>query len=127
MIENWVRSTEVLWEELNGETLLVNPSAETSWVLNAAAAAVWKLCDGTRGLIEVAGCAAVSQDDVALFCERFGGLGLLRAAIHATPVSAPPGSAMFRSPFNDPPAYRMLGLGSGSRRRPSPRGHSGPG
>ncbi len=54
MAGKWVRSDDVVWEELGGEVLLVHPRSGARWLLNATAGAIWKLCDGTRGAGELA-------------------------------------------------------------------------
>src|SRR5438067_618697 len=82
---NWKRAKEVVWEELDGEALLVNPKSGASWSLNATASMIWKLCDGTRGLGELASSlakasgrsASQARREVAEFCERIAATGLL--------------------------------------------------
>lgn len=113
MNKNWKRDDAIVCEELNGEALLVNAATGASWLLNASALAVWKLCDGRHPFSE----------EMAGMCRQFIQLGLLTeapklAAINGT-VYALRGSSM--------PSIRPLNLGSGPRRRPSPRGVSGPG
>ncbi len=107
MSETWVRSNSVVWEEVDGGMLLVNPVSGARWVFNAAAAAVWKLCDGTR-----------AAGEAEAFCAALARAGLLRpsaqlaAACHMSVIGAP--------------TFQTLGAGRGSRRRPSPGGVSGP-
>src|SRR5437764_248486 len=99
----WIHSDNVVWEELDGGLLLVDPSTGARWLLNAAAGAVWKLCDGTRMACES-----------AAFCASLAGAGLLK------PVSGFP--VEFHMNVLGEPSFQTLGAGPGSRRRPSPRG-----
>jgi len=135
MATKWVRSDDIVWEELHGEALLVSPATGRSWSLNAAAALIWKLCDG-RGLSEMArafatasGCSLrQSRRDILEFCTRVAEQGLLNAVDsgRSQPALSLP-EAAFLSGLTAPPMLRPLGLVSGPRRRPSPRGNSGPG
>jgi hypothetical protein len=132
MAITWKRSNEIVWEELDGEALLVSPISGARWSLNAAAAAVWKCCDGTRSLAALSSAFAQAsglslreaRQEIAAFCQRFSELGLLHA--QAQLVTATLNSPTFRSGI-EAPSFKALGLGHGPRRRPSPRGNSGPG
>ncbi len=103
----WIRSKNVVWEEVDGGALLVDPATGARWVLNAAAAAVWKLCNGTS----VAG-------ESAAFCAALAGAGLLQPAAGLAAES--------RMSVLGTPSFQALGAGHGARRRPSPGGVSGP-
>ncbi len=107
MSDIWVRSSHVVWEEMDRGVLLVDPASGARWLLNAAAAAVWKFCDGTR-----------AAGDAAAFCASMAGAGLLRPAASL--------SAACHMSVSGAPAFQTLGAGRGSRRRPSPGGVSGP-
>jgi hypothetical protein len=135
MTTQWIRTNEVVWEVLNGEALLVNPATDRRWSLNATAAEVWNACDGTRGLRELTQAFAVASGrnvrvvkrEIASFCESLNKLGLLRSSNTSMPAQTATGGAVFRCGGSIPPMFRELSLGNGARRRPSPRGNSGPG
>ena len=56
----------VVAEEMGEELLLYRPSTHQAIHLNGTAAAVWKLCDGTRTVKDVATCLeAAFPDDKA--------------------------------------------------------------
>ena len=130
MDTKWVRSADVAWEELGREALLVSAETGARWSLNAAATRVWKACDGTLGLSELARASGLAEfEKVAEFCSAFAQMGLLRGSSQLALASAGTrgGGAVFMSGLESP-AFRALGVGaSGPRRRPSPRGNSGPG
>ena len=114
----WARSEELVWEELDGEAVLVQPRTGRTWRLNAAAAALWRACDGTTQQLS-AECMA--------FCRRLELEGLLtRIGAPALDVSTPmfecSGTALRVSEL---PQLQELSFGSGPRHRPSPRGLSG--
>jgi len=119
MNTKWVRSTGVVWEELDGETVVVNPATGARWSLDAAATRIWKTCDGALGLRELAHDVAALSEITAL-CNALGRIGLL------TQGGATEGTVCMSG--LSVPGVRALGVGaSGPRRRPSPRGNSGPG
>ncbi len=132
MATQWKRSHDVVWEELDGAVLLVNTTTGMRCHLNAAAAAVWKLCDGRHSVSELAAAVARSCEEVLRVCRQLSEIGLL---------SGSPALAGSSALYNDysclrngvsanlagAPAFTLLGLGEGPRRRPSPRGNSGPG
>ncbi len=122
MNQNWARSEQIIWEELDGAALLVNPATGARWTLNATAAALWKLCDG-RTSAEIARLLARSREEIAEFCAKFETLGLLTGARKLVPV--PIDGATYRT-CSTGPSFRPLGLGNGPRRRPGPSGISGP-
>jgi len=53
----------VVAEEMGEELLLYRPSAHKAIHLNGTAAAVWKLCDGTRTVKDVADCLEAAFPD----------------------------------------------------------------
>lgn len=116
------RSSHVVWEELGEEVLLVIPATGARWLLNAAAAAIWKLTDGTRTLADMAANLALPNAELATFCRAFERQGLLQPAgtNHAAPLFAS------ESHFAGTPHFRAMNLASGGRKRPNPRGISGP-
>ena len=130
MAANWKRSDELVWEALGEETLVVSPRSGASWSLKATASALWKLCDGSRSADELSRALAKASGrslralraEIASSCATLAGAGLLRTA----PAD---GTALVaRTADSNPSAiFRPLGLASGPRRRPSPRGNSGPG
>jgi hypothetical protein len=134
MAITWKRSNEIVWEELDGEALLVSPVSGARWSLNAAAAAVWKCCDGTRSLAALSSAFAQAsglslreaRQEIAMFCQRFSELGLLHAQAQLVAVNTALTGPTFHFGM-EVPAFKALGLGHGPRRRPSPRGNSGPG
>lgn len=133
MANNPVRESGVVWEELDGEALLVNPATKSSWLLNPTATLIWRHCTGAHGLAELARALARTtgaevrkvEREVAAFCRRLQQAGLLHAA--AAPAGG--GSTVAFSGLGGYTAPAMLSraLTAGSRRRPTPRGNSGPG
>ena len=134
MDPKWMRSKNVVWENLNGEALLVDFSTGLRWAFNASAASIWRQCDGWRTPSEIAhafvgGANQALQgtrQEVAAFCEALAKTGLLVPCV-AIPAKAAASGVVFMSGFESAPTIRSLGLGATSRRRPSPRGNSGPG
>jgi hypothetical protein len=119
----WKRADGLVWEEVGGETLVVRPESGARWLLNAAAAAIWKLCDDGVST-ESKGAGVPFHGEIAVFCEKLAHAGLLLAAPSGCVAAIPCGTVVRRS---SAPAFRALGLASGPRRRPTPRGNSGPG
>lgn len=119
---NWTRNDNVIWEELDGGALLVSPDTGGRWSLNSAAAAVWNLCDGRLSLSQVAARIARPLDEVSTFCQQFAALGLL----NSPQPSAVTHVATFHTAAPGAPGFKAHSLGSGPRRRPTPRGLSGP-
>lgn len=56
-----VRSSSVLWRELDGEAILLDPQAGCSYNLNPVGTLIWKLLDGQHG----------TEDIVAAICEAY--------------------------------------------------------
>lgn len=119
---NWKRANNVIWEEWDSGALLVNPDTGGRWSLNATAAAVWKLCDGRLSIQQVATRITRPIDEVTAFCRKFVELGLLRKTL--APIAG--NGVTFRTAMPGAPGFKSYGLGSGPRRRPTPRGLSGP-
>lgn len=132
MLTRWTRSCGIAWEELDNEALLVNPEARTSWRLNPTATFIWKHCNGSVGLAELA--AALSrksgegirkiESELLEFCRTLEQAGLLKSEMR--PALAASNVAGFTGLYAVP---SMVGrsLGANPRGRPSPRGNSGPG
>jgi len=56
-----VRSSSVLWRELDGETILLDPQAGCSYNLNPVGTLIWKLLDGQHD----------AETIVAAICEAY--------------------------------------------------------
>lgn len=48
------RNLTILWRELDGEAVLLDPNAGCSYNLNAVGTLVWRMLDGTRTTSEIA-------------------------------------------------------------------------
>ncbi|MEI6235991.1 MAG: PqqD family protein [Planctomycetota bacterium] len=118
----WEKNVDVMWEELDGQALLIDTRNGVRWTLNTAATAAWKLCDGTRTLAGMARLLRYKREHLAHFCQQFEVLGMLQR--HG---SLNLGPAALYSPTSSPFSFQSIGVGAPSRRRPSPRGNSGPG
>ena len=128
-----IRSNDVVWEELEGQALLVHTRTGERWTLNAAALVLWKLCDGTRTVESLAkALAAITRwnlkecrEELEHFAQSLSGTGLLQCAgaegntLLAQPAQFSVGGMLRAN-------YQGKSLGA-PRRRPSPRGNSGPG
>jgi hypothetical protein len=135
MMTRWQRTDGVVWEQLGDATLLIAPKTGARWSLNSTAATIWRLCDGMMSLSAMAQELAqasgrsvcICRNDIGSFCAAFSKIGLLTACENGLPT-ATQSATLFMSGIDSPPIFRGLGVGaSGSRRRPSPRGNSGPG
>lgn len=120
----WTKNEAVIWEEYEGGVLLVEPRSGSRWALSAAAALAWKLCDGTRPLRDIADQLQLCSDSVERFCHQFEQVGLLLRTAGPRPALST-SHCSFR--FGERMVVRAMGAGAGARRRPSPRGNSGPG
>ena len=49
-----LRNTSVLWRELDGEAILLNPKEGCSYNLNNVGTMIWKLLDGEHSLDDIA-------------------------------------------------------------------------
>lgn len=56
-----VRNASVLWRELDGEAILLDPQAGCSYNLNPVGSLIWKLLDGQHS----------AADIVAAICEAY--------------------------------------------------------
>lgn len=121
---NYIRSKEVVWERIDGGTLLTRPSSDRAWRLDALASSVWSLCGGKGGferavkaVLRATGSDAVRAREL---CERLCSELVARGLMQGTlvPVYAA------RSGM---PNITEIKLTAGGRKRPSPRGNSGPG
>ncbi|MEI6231935.1 MAG: PqqD family protein [Planctomycetota bacterium] len=132
MSKGWIKADGLVWEELGTEALVVNPRSRMSWILNPVAAHIWKHCEGAVGIRDLARVFALRGGAELATIERelsefFQGLaqsGLVEAASSmGTPVST---IACFGGNYSTP-LMSARALGANARRRPSPRGNSGPG
>src|SRR6185295_4580095 len=122
MKTNPVREAGIVWEELEGEALLVNPETKSSWRLNATATQIWRHCTGAHGLTELARAIARKTgaevrrvaSEVAAFCSRLEAAGLLRAGV-ASAGNAPMAFAGLSSYISPSMLSRSL-AGRGGRR-----------
>lgn len=134
MNSKWMRSASVVWEVLDGEGILVDASTGLRWALNASAVRIWSQCDGQRSRYEIArafaaGAGHVVRDarrQAAEFCESLAKSGLLVSS-GGNAAASFGNCRVDRFASGAAPIARPLGLGANSRRRPSPRGNSGPG
>jgi hypothetical protein len=55
------RNNTILWRELDGEAVLLNPHAGCSYNLNQVGTLIWKMLDGTHASDEIA----------SAICERY--------------------------------------------------------
>jgi hypothetical protein len=126
MAIRWSKSDGVVWEQLGGETVIVRPSDRRTWLLNATASFVWRCCNGQVSPEEIArrlGGQQVTRE-IAAFCQDLAKLGLLSESTQ--PAPQPALALAFSGPYAAP-RIMPQGFGTGPRRRPSPRGLSGPG
>jgi hypothetical protein len=56
-----VRNPSVLWRELDGEAILLDPGVGCSYTLNPVGTLIWKLLDGQHSM----------EDIVAAICEAY--------------------------------------------------------
>ncbi|MEA3375400.1 MAG: PqqD family protein [Chloroflexota bacterium] len=80
------RNLRIICRDVGGETMLYDPETESGHVLNATAAAIWRLCDGERDVEAIAaglerafdGTATVAlQTDVARTLGTLRSLGVV--------------------------------------------------
>ena len=92
---NLIRSQDVLWEELDGEAVLVSTRLNRAWHLNAVGTYIWKHMDGAtsyeaivnglcRGKVEL----GRIKHDVMAFCAELEREGLLARSAQLTPQAA---------------------------------------
>ncbi len=56
------RNTKVLWRELDGEAVLLNPKAGCSYNLNHIGTVIWKLLDGDHTSAQIAAAICKSYE-----------------------------------------------------------------
>jgi hypothetical protein len=131
MKAKWVRSSDVVWEEIDGEAVIVKPSTKRTWVFNTTAAYIWKYCDGHGNLDDVARQLASScgrelrqiRTEIKEFCQQLEEIGLI--VENSAPVDAvSTGNVTFRGSYFSP-SIKLQNMGLGFRGRPSSR--NGPG
>jgi hypothetical protein len=134
MAAQWVRSHDVVWEEIDGEAVLVSTAVQKTWVLNATASLIWKCCDGTISLETLArriagGCgreAGRVKAELVEFCREMEQRGLLMGVRAAGAISGDQlSSTLCFSGMSVPPMIKMESLTVGIRGKPSPRGVCG--
>lgn len=87
------RRDELIVEDLDGETVVYDLRTHRASCLNAVAALVWKRCDGTRTVAELANELAVNtglpaDSELVLLClTRLRAAGLLERTIDFVPVT----------------------------------------
>lgn len=113
-------SPDVVCEELSGSALLVNARSGTIWRLNAAALRVWKCIGSPDSMNQLIEELKLSRPGVVQFCHQLAEAGLLLPIAAAAHIS-------YRVHLSSPFKMTKVGIGSGPRRRPTPRGVSGPG
>lgn len=107
----------VVWQEVRGETVIVNPGRQQAWVLDRTATRLWKLLTGQVRMDAVL--RVLSKEfglpipELRLEVERFqsqmAGVGLIEAAPAGGPVlkqsllSPPPGVNLFSAKKPDRP------------------------
>jgi len=131
MTAQWVRAGDVVWEEVNGEAVLVSTSERRTLVLNATASFLWTCCDGSVSLDDVArritavGGRKLEQvrNELAAFCLELETRGVLLGTPVLTPAQH--GGAVCFSGNGLPPLIKLESLSVGFRGRPSSRGISG--
>lgn len=133
MSTKYTRSGEVIWEELDGEALLIDTENQSAWVLNASATHVWKHCDtcSVESLVETLSRAGNVQiervrKEVRAYIDALQSRRwLITGATGGARMPAPCDTAF--SGYYEIPTMQPKCLGSNGRRRASPRGNSGPG
>lgn len=134
MAEQWRRAGDIVWEEFDGEAVLVSSSAKGTWVLNPTACFVWKNCDGRTNLEAMARHLAAAaglepsrvKHEVLAFCRELEEQGLVSAARHAAEsLAARPLQCCFAGAYV-PPVIRIRNSGAGFRGKARPRGPGSP-
>lgn len=120
---NWTKTENILSEKIDRRTLLVDAGTGARWTLNSATAALWQLCDGKTCVTQLVSVLRMNSAQINAYCEALSAQGLLQpVSVSASTRTLP--DAQY---FSVGSAIKPLGLGSGPRRRPTPRGVSGPG
>ena len=134
-MSTWVRAEKIVWDDFEGEVVLVQPDKGQVWVLNASGSFVWKACDGRTPLATIADGMARggggSERDVAgvlsetgAFCEDMKAQGLLAPAATAAPPEVVRPRPRFQAPYV-PPTIKKKDRTAPSPGRPRPRSGSG--
>ena len=127
------RVRDVVWEDFDGEAVVVHATRNGVWRLNRTATWVWKHCNGESSLDDLARHLAQSAgvevgrviEDLDAFCAELRGQGLLQTA----PCAALNGGqaqrnlTTFRFRYVPPALFR---IGAKSPKKPSPLGTSTP-
>ena len=129
MAAQWVRSKDVVWDEIDGEAVLVSTSEQKTWVLNATASIIWKCCDGSISIETIAKRIASEcgreasrvKAELGDFCREMELRGLLMGERAHLSEQSIPGAVCFAG-VSSPPLIKMESLTLGIRGRPSPRG-----
>ncbi len=132
MLKRWTRSCGIAWEELDNEALVVSPKTRTSWRLSPTATFIWKHCNGSTGLRELAevlsrksgGGIRKIESELLAFCRTLEQAGLLKSEMQPAMIAS---SVAGFTGLYAVPSMVSRSLDGGPRRRPSPRGNSGPG
>ncbi|HLX64541.1 MAG TPA: PqqD family protein [Planctomycetota bacterium] len=127
-----LKTKHVVWEELDGQTLLIDSRDDSAWLLNESAAQIWMRCEA-ESVEQIARQLARAtrerlaqiEEDVCGFIDALRARGWVRRAQTAGEGMAAEELA-FESNYSAP-RLKLFSLASGPRRRPSPRGNSGPG
>jgi hypothetical protein len=132
MKAKWIRSNDVVWEEIDGEAVIVKPSTKRTWVFNTTAAYIWKCCDGHANLDDVAHQLASTcgrelrqiRTEIKEFCRQLEEIGLIVENSGQSEVVSS-GNIAFRGSYFSP-KIKLQNMGLGFRGRPSSRGVSPP-
>jgi hypothetical protein len=133
MSSEWIRQDNVVWEELGNQTVLVNPSARKTWVLNESAAFIWRHLNGSASIEDLARCLAATggkelrkvRHELAAFCAQLEEAGMLMRR-SSTNISVGDSPALYFSGAYLPPFIKMQHSGLGFKGRPSSRGITSP-
>lgn len=131
MSKHWTKNDGVVWEELGAEALLVQPRERKTWRLNPVAAYLWKHCNGTTSVRQMATALARGgagevrriERELRAFCAQLESAGLL-APVRGAAVCA--GHELHFAGNYQMPGISGYAAGNGPRRRPTARGVSGP-
>jgi hypothetical protein len=93
-----VRVDQVVWQNIDGEVVIVDPESSTMRILNKTASLIWSLADGTRqteGIIaEVCRVFDVDEEqaraDVDEFCRELLEAGLIGISESALEIDHTP-------------------------------------
>ena len=122
---------DMVWQELGGQTVVVDPGRRVTWVLNSTATRIWREIRSGASVEAVARAissalgldAGLVFEEVASFCRELGRRGLL-SDTSCLASAAPSWSA--RAGILWPVPQILQQARSPKPRRPSPEGTSGP-